>query len=111
MARPLQPSGLQAAQAEEGGSGRYLPGSMASFIDGVLPEETFIGRLNALNYDGSVSVGKALPIAGLETLGAEADSWGYGLSLLWRPAIDLGERWSYAISTTIPVVSMDVKGV
>ncbi|MFW9847112.1 MAG: transporter [Candidatus Thorarchaeota archaeon] len=40
------------ALAEEGGSGHYLPGSMASFVDGVPPEETFIVRFNLLNYQG-----------------------------------------------------------
>ena len=35
------------AKAEEGGSGHYFPGSMASFMDGVAAQETFIARLNA----------------------------------------------------------------
>jgi hypothetical protein len=35
------------ALAEEGGSGHYLPGSMASFIDVVPPTETFLARLNS----------------------------------------------------------------
>lgn len=61
-----------------------------------------------LNYHGSVSLDKPLPIAGLKTLGAEAYYWGYGLSLLWRPPVDLGERWNYGMSTTISVVSMEV---
>ena len=34
------------AMAEEGGSGHYLPGSMASFIDGVPLKETFLMRAN-----------------------------------------------------------------
>jgi hypothetical protein len=96
------------AFAEEGGSGHYLPGAMASFIDGVPPQETFVTRLNVINYDGSVGGNVRVPIGGLTTLGADAKSWGYGLTLLWRPAIDLGEKWSYAMSTTISVVTMDV---
>ena len=97
-----------AAFAEEGGSGHYLPGSMASFIDGVPPKETLLTRLNVLNYDGSVGGNVRVPIGGLTTLGADAKSWGYGLTMLWRPPIDLGEKWSYAMSTTIPVITMDV---
>lgn len=97
-----------AACAEEGGSGHYLPGSIASFIDGTPPTETFVTRLNVIQYKGSVSAQQPLPIAGGNTLGLNASSWGYGLTLLWRPPVELGERWSYAMSTTIPFLSMDV---
>jgi hypothetical protein len=45
-----------ASFAEECGSGHYLPGSMASFIDGVPPTETFLTRVNVVKYDGSASV-------------------------------------------------------
>ena len=71
-----------AAFAEEGGSGHYLPGAMASFIDGVPAQETFVTRLNVVNYDGSVGGNVRVPIGGLTTLGADAKSWGYGLTLL-----------------------------
>lgn len=49
-----------------------------------------------------------MPIDGLTTLGASASSWAYGLTLLWRPPLELGERWSYAMSATIPALSMHV---
>lgn len=42
-------------QAEEGGSGHYMPGSMASFIDGVPSGEALLFRLNYLHYEGSSS--------------------------------------------------------
>ena len=96
------------AAAEEGGSGHYLPGSMASFIDSVPLTETFIARLNVVYYQGSVGARQRLPIAGLTALGASASSWAYGLTLLWRPPLDLGEGWSYAMSATIPALSMHV---
>jgi hypothetical protein len=96
------------APAEEGGSGHYMPGSMSSFVDGVPPGETFIARYNLLYYNGSVSADVPLPIGGQSTLGASATSWAQGLSLLWRPPIDLGDRWSYALSATIPFVWMNV---
>jgi len=95
-------------KAEEGGSGHYLPGSMSSFVDGVPLHETFIARYNMVYYNGDIAANEPLPIAGLQTLGAEATSWAHGLSLLWRPPLDLGERWSYAFSATIPFVWMDV---
>jgi len=96
------------ALAEEGGSGHYLPGSMASFIDAVPLTETFLTRLNVIHYKGSIGAQQPLPIAGVTTLGVDASSWGYGLTLLWRPPVELGERWSYAMSATIPYLSMDV---
>jgi hypothetical protein len=96
------------AKAEEGGSGHYLPGSMASFIDGVPLTETFLMRLNMIHYNGSVGATKPIPIGGQTTFGADASSWGLGLTILWRPPFDLGERWSYAMSATIPYLFMDV---
>jgi hypothetical protein len=41
----LFPSSLQ---AEEGGSGHYLPGSIASFVDGVPSDPAFVSRFNGL---------------------------------------------------------------
>jgi len=96
------------AAAEEGGSGHYLPGSMASFMDGVPLKETFIARANVVNYNGNINASKPLPIGGRTTLGADATSWAYGLSLLWRPPVEIGRDWSYAMSATIPYVVMDV---
>jgi hypothetical protein len=96
------------AMAEEGGSGHYLPGSMGSFIDGVPLTEAFITRVNMIYYHGSVEANKRLPIAGQTALGAEASSLGFALTAAWRPPLDLGKRWSYAMSATIPFLFMDV---
>lgn len=96
------------AFAEEGGSGHYVPGSMASFIDGVPPQETVITRLNFLGYQGSHSRDTPLPLAGLQAAGVDADSFATGLTLLWRPPLDLGKNWSWAMSATLPYVWMDV---
>jgi hypothetical protein len=96
------------ATAEEGGSGHYFPGSIASFIDAVPPAETLVVRFNGIYYDGSAGNGRPIPIGGLTTVGAAASTWGAGLTILWRPALDLGEHWSYAMSTTIPFVKLDV---
>jgi hypothetical protein len=96
------------ARAEEGGSGHYAAGSMSSFIDAVPQAPTFMTRLNILNYKGSVGANVPLPIAGRTALGVDATSWAYGLSLVWRPAFELAPGWSYAMSATIPYVTMDV---
>ncbi len=95
-------------EAEEGGSGHYMPGSMSSFVDAVPPRETFIARYNMVYYNGDIGANQPLPIAGVQTVGAEATSWAHGVTLLWRPPIELGNRWSYALSATVPFVWMDV---
>ena len=95
--------------AEEGGSGHYMPGSMASFIDSVPPSPGFLMRLNVMNYDGSVPAKRTIPIAGTIAAGVDAAITGFGLTMVWRPElINLGEGWSYAMSTTIPLVTAKV---
>jgi hypothetical protein len=95
-------------RAEEGGSGHYLPGSMSSFVDSVPAKETFIARYNLLYYNGDIGANQPLPIAAVQTLGADATIWAHGLTLLWRPPMDLGDRWSYAFSATVPFMWADV---
>ncbi len=95
--------------AEEGGSGHYMPGSMASFIDSVPPAPAFLMRLNVMSYEGSVSANLSLPIAGALFAGVDASIMGYGLTMVWRPDwAFIGEDWSYAMSTTIPLVRAEV---
>ncbi len=96
-------------QAEEGGSGHYLPGSISSFIDGVPPDETIAVRYNFLSYSGGRKFGEPLPIAGVTAINAEADSMAHGLTLLWRPAWNPGENLSYAVNATIPYITLDVE--
>jgi hypothetical protein len=96
------------AGAEEGGSGHYLPGSMSSFMDSVAPKETFLARGNLVYYNGSAGKQQPLPIAGVTALGVDATSWALGLTLFWRPPVELGEGWSYAMSATLPYLWMDV---
>lgn len=95
-------------QAEEGGSGHYMPGSMASFIDSVPATPVFITRLNVINYEGSVSPRIALPYGGMLATGIDAHVTGVGVSMVWRPDWTIAEGWSYAMSTTIPLVTSDV---
>lgn len=99
---------LAMAHAEEGGTGHYAPGSMASFIDAVPAAETFLVRVNLLGYEGSIDSSLPLPFAGVTTFGAESEVFGSGLTLLWRPGIDLGTQWSWAASATIPWLWVDV---
>ncbi|QFU76860.1 hypothetical protein EY643_15045 [Halioglobus maricola] len=97
------------ALAEEGGSGHYFPGSMSSFIDGIPASETVIFRLNVLDYAGEFDSDVTVPVAGLAALDVEVDSFAVGLTGVWRPPIDLGERWSYAAAITVPFVDIEVE--
>lgn len=97
-----------AAHTEEGGSGHYFPGSMASFMDGVSPSEALIFRLNVLDYDGNFDGDVPVPIAGLAALNVDVKSQAVGLTGFWRPAFEIGENWSYAVSMTIPFVELTV---
>jgi len=101
----LLPSALR---AEEGGSGHYLPGSMASFVDGTPSAPTFVTRLNVISYDASHPA--PLPIAGLQPASVDAKLFAAGLTFLWRPGFELAPGWSYAMSTTIAHVSLEVAG-
>lgn len=93
--------------AEEGGSGHYQPGSIASFIDGVPAEETFLVRYNLIHYKGSVSPKVQLPVAGTPSSNVEADVWGHGVTLAWAPGWKWGD-WNYAMSMTLPLLDAEV---
>ncbi len=95
--------------AEEGGTGHYMPGSMASFADGIPKDPTFIARFNYIHYDGDVQANRSIPIAGMSVLDANAKSDVYGLTMLWAPDWDMGEKWSYAMSATMPWISVKVE--
>jgi hypothetical protein len=98
-----------AVSAEEGGSGHYMPGSMASFIDSVPPAPAFLLRLNVMSYEGSAAAKLTLPIAGTLCSGVDASIMGYGLTMVWRPDwAFIGEDWSYSMATTIPLLTSEV---
>ena len=56
----------------------------------------------------SGSANRPIPIGGTTALGLVATSWGEGLTLVWRPSVDMGKHWSYAMSATIPFMQMSV---
>ena len=99
-----------AAVAEEGGTGHYVPGTISSLMDGVSPSEVLIFRLNGLYYDGTVKASRRLPIAGQTVVGATVKTAAVGLTAFWRPAWgEISEKWSYAMSATIPFVHVHVE--
>ncbi len=94
--------------AEEGGTAHYLPGSMSSFMDGVSPEETFLVRYQSIWYQGEIAI--AMTMAGLSIAGnVDAETWANGLTLFWRPPMEISDGWSYALSATIPVIHVQVE--
>ena len=80
------------AYAEEGGSGHYFPGSMASFMDGVSATPALIFRVNVLAYDGNVGGDVSVPVAGLAALNLDVKSTALGLTGFWRPNFESGEQ-------------------
>jgi hypothetical protein len=103
---------MSSAHAEEGGSGHYLPGSMASFVDGVAPKVSYLVRYNLINYEGSIGANRPLPIGGLTAANAATSVWGNGITFFWRPPFEISEsgKWSFGISGTIPYISLTVSG-
>jgi hypothetical protein len=61
---------LPVARAEEGGSGHYAPGEMASFFDTLPPKPGLAVANYFLYYDGSAS--GSLPFGGQPTLDSHA---------------------------------------
>lgn len=94
--------------AEEGGSGHYFQGSMSSFVDGAPAAPTFIARFNFAVYDGNISLNREIPIAGLLAGDVDASSTAVGLTLLWAPDWNMGDKWQYSMAATIPWVNIDV---
>jgi hypothetical protein len=97
-----------ALRAEEGGSGHYLPGSIASFVDGTPTAPAFVTRLNLIGYDASHPA--PLPIAGLQPANVEANLFAAGLTMAWRPKWEPAPGWSYAMSATLAHINLEVAG-
>ena len=95
--------------AEEGGSGHYVPGATASFID-MMPGKPSIVYLNAfLYYSGSAAARRDIPIAG--DLVAELDGTSYADSSILLAEMKVNSLpIDYAIALVIPYVWMDVSG-
>ena len=77
------------AHAEEGGSGHYMPGANASFID-ALPGKPGLGVANFFNYyDGSASGTKQMPWGGLIAGNLDATSYADTVVVLYQTPLKL----------------------
>lgn len=97
------------ARAEEAGSGHYMPGATATFID-ALPGKPALVFANAYTYyNGSANAGQPLDIGGLLTLNANATAQADTLMGLYQTPLTL-LGGNYAAAVLVPYVWMEVKG-
>lgn len=97
-----------AVRAEEGGSGHYMPGSTASFID-VLPGREAFGYVNVSTYyEGSAGGSRELQFGGQIAANVDATVYANTSFLLYEtPWKILGGQ--YAVALGIPYVWMEVE--
>jgi hypothetical protein len=95
------------AGAEEGGSGHYLPGAMASFIDAFPLGKPGFAVLNEFTwYAGDAGRRRTLPVGGLIAVDLDATSYAYTLLALYQtPWKLLGLDYGAALS--IPYIWLD----
>ena len=95
------------AQAEEGGSGHYAPGTTADFID-ALPGKPALVTANAFTYyHGSAT--PPIDFAGNAVLDAEATLYADSIFALYQTPLQL-LGGNYAVATVIPYVWIKVDG-
>jgi len=94
--------------AEEGASGHYAPGGSASFVD-ALPGKPGLAIANYFNfYDGSASVSKEVPSAGLITAGLDATAYSDSIVAFYKTPLKLLGGY-YAVAVAIPYVWVEAK--
>jgi hypothetical protein len=95
--------------AEEGGSGHYMPGGNASFID-ELPLQPGLAIANYFNfYDGGASASRQVPVGGLITADLDATAYSDTILAFYKTPLEL-LGGNYAVAVAIPYVWMKVKG-
>src|SRR5262249_34392561 len=97
------------ARAEEAGSGHYLPGAAASFID-ALPGRPGLAVANYFAfYNGGASLSRELPFGGLLVSGPEATIYADTVAAVYETPLRLlgGEL---ALGLAIPYVWVEIKG-
>lgn len=98
-----------ALRAEEGGSGHYLPGATASFID-VLPGRESFAYVNAFTYyNGSAAGTRQLRLGGNIAANIDATVYADTSILLYETPWELFGG-QYAAAVALPYLWMDVEG-
>jgi hypothetical protein len=97
------------ALAEEGGSGHYSPGEMASFID-ALPGYPTIAVMNIFTYyGGDVGHDRTLPLGGNLAAGVNAHAYMDTVAMFYESPFRL-LGGNYAAGIALPFGSMTVEG-
>ena len=98
------------ARAEEGGSGHYAPGGMASFVDAFPPKANSLALFGFYtHYEGSAEASRQIPVAGLTTFGLEATSEVATVGAFYRTGLSvLGG--GLAMGVAVPILWLDVRG-
>jgi hypothetical protein len=98
------------ARADQGATGHYMPGSMATFIDAFPGEPGAIAALNYFTYyDGDVSSGKQLPFGGLITTDIGATIYADSIAAFYQtPWNVLGGGLAFGVA--VPYVWLEVEG-
>jgi hypothetical protein len=93
--------------AEEGGSGHYVPGSIATLIDLAPTKPGWVIQPLFLRYEGDVSVSRTIPIAGVIAGGVEAeiDAFTLGGFFTITPKV-LGAN--YSVGAYVPFMRAEV---
>ena len=96
-------------RAEEAGSGHYLPGATASFIDALPGREAFAVIYDSTYYNGSASGSHQLDLGGEAVANVHGTVYADTLIFLYEtPWKFLGGQ--YATAVAVPFVWMQVKG-
>ncbi|MCB1125262.1 MAG: transporter [Verrucomicrobiae bacterium] len=94
-------------RAEEGGSGHYMPGATASFID-ALPGRTSVAAVPTYTYyQGSAA--RNIPIIGGVALNLDATVHAVSVPLIYQTPLKL-VGGHYAAGVVLPYVSVETKG-
>ena len=96
-------------RAEEGGSGHYMPGATASFID-AFPGRTALALVPQFTaYEGKASGSRQIPIIGGGGLKLDAKGYAITLPIIYQTPLEvLGGH--YAAGIVLPLVSMETTG-
>jgi len=98
------------AYAEEGGTGHYTPGGMATLIDQPPVQAGWVIQPIYLHYDGEYSVSKTLPIAGVVSTGLNAKIDALTLGGLYTFEEQVFDAY-FSVGVYVPYMSMEVEGI
>jgi len=100
---------VPALRAEEGGTGHYMPGAAASFID-AFPGRTGLAAVPSfVNYQGDATGSREIPIIGGVALNLDATAYAVNVPLIYQtPLALLGGH--YAAGAVIPYVWVETTG-